>query len=132
MNSNLFGDFCRRGTESKLELIDGKLIVGNSIVGSRLLLRQILQGWGAEAAVAIKSPISLWIKALVANLELNPAEINREDLHTTITQPKSDRIKKRISRRRFKRRFWQTQQREYKYIFCCEYAPRLHFFLCYA
>lgn len=59
MNSNLFGDFCRRGTESKLELIDGKLIVGNSIVGSRLLLRQILQGWGAEAAVAIESPISL-------------------------------------------------------------------------
>jgi hypothetical protein len=94
MNSNLFGDFCRRGAESKLELIDGKRIVGNSIVGSRLLLRQILQGWRAEAAVAIKSPISLWIEALVANLELNPAEINREDLHTTILNLKAIASKK--------------------------------------
>ncbi len=78
MNSDLFNDFCRQGTEGKLELIDGKLIVGNSIVGSRLLLRQILQGWGAEAAVAI-APVSLWIEALAVNLELNPGELNHED-----------------------------------------------------
>ena len=94
MNSELFNDFCRQGSESKLELIDGKLIVGNSIIGSRLLLRQILQGWGAEAAVAINSPISLWIEALVANLELNPAEINPENLHTTILNLKAIASKK--------------------------------------
>ena len=89
MNSDLFNDFCRRGTESKLELIDGKLIIGNTIVGSRLLLRQILQGWGAEAAVAIDSPISLWIEALAASLELDLTKINRADLHTTILNLKA-------------------------------------------
>jgi hypothetical protein len=89
MNSDLFNDFCSQGSENKLELIDGKLIVGNTIVGSRLLLRQILQGWRAEAAVAIDSPISLWIEALLANLELNPAEIDREDLHTTLLNLKA-------------------------------------------
>lgn len=88
MNSDLFNDFCRQGTEGKLELIDGKLIVGNTIVGSRLLLRQILQGWGAEAAVAL-APISLWIEALAVNLELNPAEINHEDSRSTVLNLKA-------------------------------------------
>ena len=88
MNSDLFNDFCRRGTESKLELIDGKLIVGNNIIGSRLLLRQILQGWGAEAAVSM-APISLWIEALLASLEYHSAAINRKDLHSTILNLKA-------------------------------------------
>lgn len=48
----LFDDFCDFGAEGKLELIDSQLIVDNSIVGSRLLLRQILQGWGAGVALA--------------------------------------------------------------------------------
>ena len=82
MNPDLFNDFCYRGTEGKLELIDGQLIVGNTIVGSRLLLRQILQGWGAEAAVAL-APISLWIEALAASLELARLEIEIDDLHGT-------------------------------------------------
>lgn len=59
----LFQSFCRNGPESKLELIESRLIVGNSIAGSRLLLRQLLQGWGAGAAIAL-APIDLWIEAL--------------------------------------------------------------------
>ena len=47
--SELFDDFLDFGAEAKLELIDSRLIVGNSIVGSRLLLRHLLQGWGAGA-----------------------------------------------------------------------------------
>jgi len=58
-----FEDFTRHHPENKLELIDGKLVVGNSLVGSRLLLRQILQGWGAEAAIAL-APIETWLSAL--------------------------------------------------------------------
>ena len=88
MNPDLFDDFCYRGTEGKLELIDGKLIVGNTIVGSRLLLRQMLQGWEAEAAVAL-APISLWIDALAASLELNRLEINQDDLHGTVLNLKA-------------------------------------------
>ena len=61
----LFDDFCDYGAEGKLELIDSQLIVGNSIVGSRLLLRHILQGWGAGAAVAL-APLDKWVEALAA------------------------------------------------------------------
>ena len=39
--------------ESKFELIDGQLIIGNSLVGSQLLFRMILEGWGAESVVAL-------------------------------------------------------------------------------
>jgi Uma2 family endonuclease len=60
-----FEDFCHHHPENKLELIDGQLIVGNSLVGSRLLLRQILQGWGADAAIAL-APIDTWLAALAA------------------------------------------------------------------
>nr|MBX2864691.1 Uma2 family endonuclease [Leptolyngbyaceae cyanobacterium MAG.088] len=41
----------------------GQLIVGNSLVGSRLLLRQLLQGWSAAAAVSL-APIETWLDAL--------------------------------------------------------------------
>ncbi|MGP1383014.1 MAG: Uma2 family endonuclease [Thainema sp.] len=58
-----FEDFTRHHPENKLELINGQLIVGNSLIGSRLLLRQILQGWGAEAAIAL-APIETWLSAL--------------------------------------------------------------------
>ncbi|BAZ16061.1 hypothetical protein NIES4071_79360 [Calothrix sp. NIES-4071] len=61
----LFDNFCDYGAEGKLELIDSQLIVGNSIVGSRLLLRHILQGWGAGAGVAL-APLEKWVEALAA------------------------------------------------------------------
>ena len=61
--SELFENCLNNSPENKLELIDRKLVVGNSLVGSRLLLRQILQGWGAEAAIAL-APIETWVSAL--------------------------------------------------------------------
>ncbi|MBE9146594.1 Uma2 family endonuclease [Planktothrix mougeotii] len=63
MTSNLFNEFIDAGPEAKLELIESKLIVGNTLVGSRLLLKQILTGWGARAAIAL-APIEQWLEAL--------------------------------------------------------------------
>lgn len=63
MTSNLFNEFIDAGPEAKLELIESQLIVGNTLVGSRLLLKQILTGWGARAAIAL-APIQQWLEAL--------------------------------------------------------------------
>jgi hypothetical protein len=49
--------------EPKLELIDGRLVVGNSLAGSRVLLRELLAGWGLEAGVCL-APSALWRQAL--------------------------------------------------------------------
>ncbi len=49
--------------ESKLELIDGQLIVGNSLTATKLLLKHILEGWGAAAALALIDRKLCW-KAL--------------------------------------------------------------------
>jgi len=67
--SELFDNWINHKPESKLELIDGQLMVGNSLTGSRLLLRQILQGWRADAAVAL-APIETWLQALAAGYDL--------------------------------------------------------------
>lgn len=49
--------------ESKLELIGGKLIAGNSLAGSRYLLWAILQSCGPRAALPF-APAALWRQAL--------------------------------------------------------------------
>ncbi len=67
--SELFDNWINNKPESKLELIDGQLIVGNSLIGSRLLLRQILQGRRAEAAIAL-APTENWFQALAAGYGL--------------------------------------------------------------
>ena len=41
--------------ERKIELIGGRLIVGNSLAGSRLLLDHILRGWSVDAATSLGS-----------------------------------------------------------------------------
>ena len=38
--------------EAKLELLDGRLLIGNGLAGSRLLLAHVLRGWGLDAAIA--------------------------------------------------------------------------------
>ena len=63
MTSNLFEEYLEWQPRTKIELVDGQLIVGNSLSGSRLLCSQILQGWGAASAVALASE-SLWWEAL--------------------------------------------------------------------
>ncbi len=52
-----------RAPEPKLELIDGRLVVGNSLAGSRFLLHEILTGWGADAALPMAAQ-PLWFDAL--------------------------------------------------------------------
>lgn len=49
--------------ESKLELIGGKLIAGNSLAGSRSLFSAILQSCGPRAALPF-APLELWRQAL--------------------------------------------------------------------
>lgn len=49
--------------ESKLELIAGKLIAGNSLAGSRYLLCAILQACGPQAALPF-APAAMWRQAL--------------------------------------------------------------------
>ena len=44
--------------EPKLELIDGQLIIGNSLAGSRYMLWELVSGWGADAALAL-APLDL-------------------------------------------------------------------------
>ena len=83
MTANLFHDFLDRGPESKLELIDSRLIVGNTIVGSRLLLRQILQGWGASAAVAL-APLEQWVEALSQGFEIPIATSDSDNITQTL------------------------------------------------
>ena len=49
--------------EGKLELIGGRLIVGNSLAGSRYLLWSLLQDLGPHAALAL-APLDRWWAAL--------------------------------------------------------------------
>jgi predicted nucleotidyltransferase len=58
-----FERYERSWPESKLELLDGRLLVGNGLAGSRLLFQQLMRGWGAEAVVAWGS-CEQWIEAL--------------------------------------------------------------------
>ena len=48
--------------ERKIELVEGRLIVGNSLAGSRLLLDHILRGWRVDAGTALGS-VDQWIAA---------------------------------------------------------------------
>lgn len=58
--------------ESKLELIGGKLIAGNSLAGSRYLLWAILQSCGLQAALPF-APGDLWRQALAAAFPALPS-----------------------------------------------------------
>jgi hypothetical protein len=58
-----FEQHIRETPEAKLELIEGRLIVGNSLAGSRYCLHDILTGWTTEAALAFAEP-ALWQEAL--------------------------------------------------------------------
>lgn len=79
-----FERFIRAWPESKLELLEGKLLVGNCLDGSRLLFQQILRGWKAEAAVALGAP-EQWLQALQAAFGLpiadqeNLSELQKSD-----------------------------------------------------
>ena len=84
MTSKLFDEFVDAGPEAKLELIESQLVVGNTLVGSRLLLRQILTGWGAKAAIAF-APIEEWLEALRVTYDAPKASASIDNLETLQT-----------------------------------------------
>lgn len=63
MPVSLIDEYLAWSPGSKIELVNGQLIVGDSLIHSRLLLSQILRGWGVEAVVAL-APEFLWWEAL--------------------------------------------------------------------
>jgi Uma2 family endonuclease len=65
--------------ESKMELVDGRLLVGNGLAGSRLLLDHILRGWGVDAAVALASN-ELWLEAVCKAFHLEMPESFDDDV----------------------------------------------------
>ncbi|MGH9835825.1 MAG: Uma2 family endonuclease [Blastocatellia bacterium] len=66
-----FAYFDEHRPEPKMELVEGRLLVGNGLAGSRLLLDHILRGYEADAAVALGS-IEQWIEAFCAAYQLAP------------------------------------------------------------
>jgi hypothetical protein len=65
--------------EAKLELIEGRLIVGNSLAGTRLLLSEILTGWSAAAVIALADRNLCWEALRIAYPD---APIASEQEHT--------------------------------------------------
>lgn len=71
-------EWCCWPSGSKLELLNGQLIVSDRIEHSRLLLSHIFRGWGLQAALPF-APISLWWKSLEEVFDL-PQSIASEPL----------------------------------------------------
>ncbi|MBC7973042.1 MAG: Uma2 family endonuclease [Verrucomicrobia bacterium] len=71
MAAALFEEYRQWEPRAKLELIDGKLVVSKSLTHSRLLLQQLLRGWGLEAAITL-APETLWWQALSAAFAAPP------------------------------------------------------------
>jgi Putative restriction endonuclease len=84
-----FDYFVEYSPERKIELVNGQLVVGNSLVGSRLLLDHILRGWGADAAVAF-GLIGSWIEALCAAYHLNSLGSNVEEALPSLSEKTSN------------------------------------------
>jgi hypothetical protein len=53
---------------TKLELINGKFYIGDSLTHSRLLLSQIIRGWGLEAVISL-APEHFWWQALTSTFQ---------------------------------------------------------------
>lgn len=68
MTISLIDEYLSWSPGSKIELADGQLIIGDSLVHSRLLLSQILRGWGIEAIAAL-APEQLWWKAIAQTFD---------------------------------------------------------------
>jgi Uma2 family endonuclease len=66
-----FAYFEAQCPEPKIELVDGRLLVGNGLAGSRLLFDHLVRGWGVAAATAFGT-IAQWIDAFCAAYHLMP------------------------------------------------------------
>jgi Uma2 family endonuclease len=69
MTNELFDEYCQWTPGSKIELIHGKLYIGDSLTHSSRLLSQILQGWGIDAIICLAEE-RLWWEALASTFDL--------------------------------------------------------------
>lgn len=90
MPQSLLDEYCAWSSGSKIELVDGQLIVGDSLTHSRLLLSQILRGWGIEAIVALARQ-QLWWKALSLAFG-TPEVVNLTELDAASLQQWAEQI----------------------------------------
>ena len=67
--------------ESKLELVNGHLVAGNSLAGSRSLLSVILRSLGPQAALPF-APLDQWWNALALAFGAPPSLASRRDWRT--------------------------------------------------
>jgi Putative restriction endonuclease len=79
MSTDLFDDYHTWFPGTKIELVNGQLIIGNSLTHSRRLLQQILRGWGMEAIVAL-APAELWWDALSQVFGGLPTNLDTDDI----------------------------------------------------
>jgi hypothetical protein len=63
MRSDFMDDYLELCHGAKIELLDDRLIIGDSMNHTKHLLRQILHGWSLEAAIVL-APEALWLEAL--------------------------------------------------------------------
>ncbi len=53
-------EYHKRLPESKIELIEGQLIIGNSPQGSRVILHELLRGWGIVEGLSLVHDDIFW------------------------------------------------------------------------
>lgn len=91
MTQNQFNeveDFWDTMPESKLELIDGKLIVGNSLTASQLLVRKILEEWGATVVLSLVEKKLAWkaLKEAYPDAPIFPDRVEYSQIQTWASQ----------------------------------------------
>ena len=76
---------------SKLELLNGRLVVSDHIDHSRLLLSHILRGWGLPAVISL-APLPLWWEALAKGFGLPRHIVRDPTLHSHKAQVWAERV----------------------------------------
>jgi hypothetical protein len=79
MSTHLSDDYHDWFPGTKIELVNGQLIIGSSLIHNRRLLQQILRGWGIEAIVAL-APAQLWWDALSQVFDGFPVSLNANEI----------------------------------------------------
>lgn len=60
MRRDDWDEYIRTRPEPKLELVGGRLEVGNGLAGSRVLLHDIMDGWGLAESLTLTPPDLFW------------------------------------------------------------------------
>jgi Putative restriction endonuclease len=90
MSTSLLDEYLDWTPGSKIELVHGQLIVGDSLTHSRRLLYQILQGWGIDAIVTL-APEAIWWQALTHTFAA-PAVMNLDEIDASPMQQWAEQV----------------------------------------